>query len=161
MVVDRDTQSKRLGRSKKLAMIVAAARTIARYRHSRLTICAQGDRLQVDTPLLFVGNNDYDVTLPTAGKGETLDSGKLCVLVLGHRGRLGLVAITVRALLGRSRPEDVVRLDAVEELRVESRQRSITVSVDGEIERPRPPLIYRSRPCALRVIAPIGAHSND
>jgi len=47
MVVDRDGQQKRLGRSKKLAMAVAAGRTIVRFRHSRVTICAAGDRVAI------------------------------------------------------------------------------------------------------------------
>ena len=37
MVVDRDAQQKRLGRSKRLAMLVASIRTLARFRHQRLT----------------------------------------------------------------------------------------------------------------------------
>src|SRR6476661_7433687 len=38
MVRDRDVQRKRLGRSKRLAMIVASVRTLARFNHQRLTL---------------------------------------------------------------------------------------------------------------------------
>ena len=41
MVVDRDLQRKRLGRSKRLAMIVASVRTLARFHHQRLTLTRQ------------------------------------------------------------------------------------------------------------------------
>ena len=155
MVVDRDAQAKRLGRSKKVAMAVAAVRTIVRFRHSRVTICADGDRLPIETPLLFIGNNDYDVALPTAGKRETLDSGQLCVLALRKKGRWGLFAAAVRALLGRTRDDDMIRLDAVEELRVESHRSHLTVSIDGETEQLPSPLTYKIRKGALRVMAPI------
>ena len=155
MVVDRDAQEKRLGRSKKVAMAVAAVRTIVRFRHSRVTICADGDRLPIETPLLFIGNNDYDVALPTAGKRETLDSGQLCVLALRKQGRWGLFAVVVRALLGWGRDDDMIRLDAVEELRVESHRSHLTVSIDGETEQLPSPLTYKIRKGALRVMAPI------
>jgi diacylglycerol kinase family enzyme len=156
MVVDRDAQAKRLGRSKKLAMAVAAARTIIRFRHSRVTICADGDRVPIDTPLLFIGNNDYDVALPTAGKRASLSDGKLCVLVLRKKGRLGLFAAAFRALFGLTRDDDMLRLDAVEELRVESRRSHLTVSIDGETEALKSPLHYKIRKRALRVMAPAG-----
>src|SRR5205085_4347134 len=59
MVMDRDLQRKRLGRSKRLAMIVASARSLARFHHERLTLTINDEKELVDTPLLFVGNNDY------------------------------------------------------------------------------------------------------
>ena len=155
MVVDRDAQEKRLGRSKKLAMAVAAARTIVRFRHSRMMVCAGGDREQIDTPLLFVGNNDYDVALPEAGRRETLDSGKLCVLALRLKERWGLLGIALCALLGFTRGDDMIRLDAVDELRIESRRSHLTASIDGETEQLLSPLTYRIRPGALRVMAPV------
>src|SRR6185503_9048517 len=59
MVVDRDLQRRRLGRSKRLAMLVASVRTLVRFNHQRLTLTVNDRKAQVDTPLLFVGNNDY------------------------------------------------------------------------------------------------------
>ena len=38
MVVDRDSQQRRLGRSKRLAMLVASTRTLMRFHDSRLTL---------------------------------------------------------------------------------------------------------------------------
>ena len=154
MVVDRDAQQKRLGRSKKLAMAIAALRTLVRFRHSRVTICADGERLAIETPLLFIGNNDYDVALPRPGDRKSLEDGKLCVLVLRKKGRWGLFAAAARALIGRTRDDDMIRLDAVEQLRVESRRSHLTVAIDGETERLAPPLTYSIRKGALRVLAP-------
>jgi len=154
MVVDRDVQQKRLGRSKKSAMIIAAVRTLARFRHARVTICADGERLAIETPLLFVGNNDYDVALPSPGKRKSLTDGKLCVLALRKKGRMGLLAVAARTLFNRARDDDMIRLDAVEELRVESRRSHLTVSIDGETEPLAGPLTYTIRKGALRVMAP-------
>jgi diacylglycerol kinase family enzyme len=68
--------------------------------------------------------------------------------------RSGLIAASVRALLNRSRPDDMVRLDGVERLRVSSLRSQLAVSLDGEVTRVAPPLDYRIRKQALRVIAP-------
>jgi len=56
--------------------------------------------------------------------------------------------------LGRTRPDDLVQLDGVEQLRVASKRSMLAVSLDGEVVRMAPPLEYKIRKGALRVIAP-------
>jgi YegS/Rv2252/BmrU family lipid kinase len=154
MVVDRDLQRRRLGRSKRLAMMVASLRTLARFNHQRLTLTVNDQKAQIDTPLLFVGNNDYRIDLGAPGQRESLEDGHLCVLVMRRKTRRGLIAASVRALLNRSRPDDMVRLDGVERLRVSSLRSQLAVSLDGEVARVATPIDYRIRKKALRVIAP-------
>ena len=109
---------------------------------------------RVDTPLLFVGNNDYRTDIGAPGQRENLDDGRLCVLVLRKKTARGLIAVTIRALLNRSRDDDMVRIEGVERLRVASRRSRLTVSLDGETAVMETPLDYRIRPKALKVIAP-------
>jgi YegS/Rv2252/BmrU family lipid kinase len=154
MVVDRDLQRKRLGRSKRLAMIVASIRTLARFNHQRLTLTVNDDQKRVDTPLLFVGNNDYRTDLRAPGQRDSLDDGQLSVMVMRKNTRRGLIAASIRALFGRSRPDDMVRIDGVERLRVSSRRSQLAVSLDGEVISAGTPLEYRISKKALRVIAP-------
>ena len=151
MVVDRENQQHRLGRSKRLAMLVASFRTLAKFHDDRLTLTSNEGRSSVDTPLLFVGNNEYRVAMPGAGSREALDDGHLCVLVMRKKGVPGFLAATARALIGLAREDDMVRIDDVERLRVDSRRASLTVSIDGETCRMKPPLDYRIRKGALRV----------
>ncbi len=154
MVIDRDLQRKRLGRSKRLAMLVASARTLARFNHYRLTLTVNDSQARVDTPLLFVGNNDYRVDLGAPGRRDSLDDGRLSVFVMRKKTRRGLVAASIRALFNRSRPDDMVQLEGVERLLVQSRRSHLVISVDGEVESMAPPLDYRVRKGALKVIAP-------
>ncbi len=155
MVVDRDLQRRRLGRSKRLAMVVASLRTLARFGHHRLTLTVNEEQEgRIDTPLLFVGNNDYRLDLGAPGRRESLDDGELCILVMRKKTRRGLIAASIRALINRSRSDDMVRIDGVSRLRVASGRRTLAVSLDGEIVREAPPLDYRIRKRALRVIAP-------
>lgn len=154
MVVNRDLQQRRLGRSKRLAMVVAAARTLARFHHRRLTLTVNDRKAVVDTPLLFVGNNEYRLDFKAPGQRESVADGKLCVLVMRKKTRLGFFAAAVRALLGRTRDDDMVRLDDVTRLRVESRRSRLVVSLDGEVSHVEPPLEYRLRHLGLKVVAP-------
>jgi diacylglycerol kinase family enzyme len=135
-------------------MIVASIRTLVRFNHQRLTLTLNDRQGQVDTPLLFVGNNAYRIDLGAPGRRESLEDGELCVLVMRKKTRRGLIGASVRALFNRARHDDMVRLDHVERLRVSSRRRSLAVSLDGEVVRSVPPLDYVIRKRALRVIAP-------
>jgi YegS/Rv2252/BmrU family lipid kinase len=154
MVIDREAQQRRLGRSKRLAMLVASLRTLANFHNQRLTLCANGGNAQVDTPLLFVGNNDYQLSLPGAGQRERIDQGRLCAMVLRKKNAPGFLAAVGRALLGLTRDDDMVRLEDVEQLRVESARSTIALALDGETLTMRPPLTFRIHPKALRVMVP-------
>lgn len=154
MVIDREAQQSRLGRSKRWAMLVASLRALMRFSSERLTLTVNDRKRHIETPLLFVGNNPYRLEMPGAGTREQLDRGELFVLVLRRKSRFGFCLASLRALAGRSRSEDAVRIENVRALRVDSRRRHLAVSLDGETKRLETPLDYRSRPKALRVIAP-------
>lgn len=154
MVIDRDAQRKRRGRSKWLAMVVASLRTLMRFSHHRLTLTVNDQQALVDTPLLFVGNNDYEVDLAAAGKRDSIEHGQLSVMVMRKKTRRGFIGAMSRALLNRSRADDMVRLQGVERLRVTSHRSHLAIALDGEVIHAAPPLDYRIRKKALRVIAP-------
>jgi YegS/Rv2252/BmrU family lipid kinase len=154
LVIDRDLQQRRLGRSKRLAMIVASARTLARFGHQRLILTVNDEKERVDTPLLFVGNNDYRIDLGAPGQRESVEDGQLSVMVMRKKTRWGFIAASMRALFNRERQDDMERIEGVERLRVSSHRSAIAVSLDGEVVRAAPPLDYKIRKGALRVIAP-------
>jgi diacylglycerol kinase family enzyme len=132
MVVDRDLQQSRLRRSKRLAMVVASLRMLIRFNHHRLTLTVNDERSgRVDTPLLFVGNNDYRIDMGAPGQRERIDDGQLCVLVMRKKTRRSFLAASLRAFIGRSRRDDMVRIEGVERLCVAVRRPRLIVSLDG------------------------------
>jgi YegS/Rv2252/BmrU family lipid kinase len=154
MILDRDLQRRRFRRSKRMAMIIASLRTLVRFRHRRLTLTIDDQEARVDTPLLFVGNNEYRTDIAAPGERESIEKGGLSVYVMRKKTPTGFIAATLRALLGRARDDDMVRIDNVQRLRVSSRRHALAVSLDGEVVHAAPPLDYKIRKKALRVIAP-------
>ena len=104
--------------------------------------------------MLFVGNNDYRIDIAAPGKRESLDDGELSVFVMRKKTRRGLIAASIRALLNRVHDDDMEMIDGVQRLRVGSHRSTLAVSLDGEVVRATPPLDYKIRKEALRVIAP-------
>ena len=127
---------------------------MTRFHARRLKLSADGDETRVDTPMLFVGNNHYELAMPGAGRRESVDGGELSVMVMRSKSLPGFLAATGRALLGISRADDMVRLDGVRELKVGSARSRLTLAIDGETAALAPPLTFRIRPKALQVIVP-------
>jgi diacylglycerol kinase family enzyme len=75
-------------------------------------------------------------------------------MVMRKKTRRGFIAATIRALFNRARADDMERIGGVERLRVSSRKSHLMVALDGEVVSAAPPLDYKIRKRALRVIAP-------
>jgi len=105
-------------------------------------------------PLVFIGNNRYEMSLLALGKRETLDGGALWLYVANDRGRTGLVSLALRTAIGRlDQARDFVGM-AVPELTIEDRRRKIAIAFDGEVCEVDSPLRCAIRPRALSVLVP-------
>nr|WP_255528567.1 diacylglycerol kinase family protein [Roseomonas sp. KE0001] len=153
MVSERDRERRRRGWRKGPAMLLACLRILRRFGLRRLTVRAAGRRERVKTPLVFIGNNDYETSLPRPGRRVALDGGHLCLCVTRHGSRLSLLRLALRAAFGRLREERDFEMRAVETAEIHARAPLLRVSLDGEVAMLRTPLRYRIRPGALRVLA--------
>jgi diacylglycerol kinase family enzyme len=155
LVRAREAQQRQLGRSKRSAMLVAAARSLWRFPSRRLTLRVAGMKAPIDTPLLFVGNNKYETGLLSLGRRTAIDQGELCVYAPLAGSRLGFVWLSLRAVLGRpDRQRDFLTLEGLEEAEIHSRREMLMVATDGEACPMKTPLKYRIRAGALKLIVP-------
>ena len=144
----------RSGHRKFLAAIWASMRIFARFRRLHLELHPPGGSVvKRDTPMLFVGNNPYDTSLPTIGARSSLDMGLLWVVMPMVSSRWGLVR-SLWAILSGSRKTGELYTIHTANLVVASRRRLLKVAVDGEVLQLEPPLNYRIHPKSLQVIVP-------
>jgi diacylglycerol kinase family enzyme len=153
MVVLRRTEEKR-GYSRWTATIRAAFLTLLRLPVLQVRLTAREARIERTAPLVFVGNNEYQMEGANAGSRQSLRDGVLFVSVAHATSRLDVIRIAVRALLGRLTDSDGFDAFSTTEAVVESRRSLVRVSLDGEVRLMRSPLHYRSHPGALRVLVP-------
>ena len=154
MVVGRDRQRLRLGRGKWLAMLRAALRAFKRFPVLSVEVDAGETVIVRETPLLFVGNNRYELSLLTIGGRSALDHGELCLYITTATGRFAMIRLIVRALLGRlEQSRDFEALYGTR-FRVDTRRSRLRVALDGEVRTLYTPLSFRSRPKSLRVVVP-------
>ncbi len=155
IVREREAQQRRLGRGKRLAMLVASLRALWRFSRRRLIVRIASEASPIETPLLFVGNNRYETALLTLGRREALDRGELCLYAPLAATRSTFLILAVRALFGRlDQQRDFVSLGGIREAEIGSRRPMLMVATDGEARPMETPLRYRIRPGALTLIVP-------
>jgi diacylglycerol kinase family enzyme len=157
LVRRRDRQQEELGRGKWTAATWAALTLLRRHAFLHVRLDVGGRPLERRTAIVFIGNNAYEMSGLRVGERARLDSGQLG-LYLPHRdSRTGLGLLALRALCGCLREtKDFDALFAAT-IDIESQHERLSVAIDGEVELMQAPLRYRTRPRALRIIAPNGA----
>lgn len=160
MVADRDRQRRRSGWGKWPAMALAFCRVVLRYPLRRVWVMAEDGEAgswtrRYRTPLLFIGNNAYEVSLPRPGTRAVLDDGKLSMFIVRQHRPWGLLKVALHAMLGQLRHVRDFESHTVTAVEIGSRSAWMRVSVDGEVVPMRPPLRYAIRPGALHVFAPL------
>jgi diacylglycerol kinase family enzyme len=137
------------------AMLRAAADQLRRFPMVTVTLRLPAREMRVTSPMIFVGNNRYEMNLLRISRRSRLDAGELFLYVARDRSRIGFVALALRALLARLDPEKDFVSAGLPCLEVATSWRwSLRVALDGEVRRLATPLRYRVRPRALRVLAP-------
>lgn len=154
MVAERDRRRRLGGWRKGPAMLMASLRMLRRFTRRRLTVRTTGQRHELRSPLVFIGNNLYETSLPRPGTRSALDRGELCLCVTKHQSPLGLLRLGLRAMVGRIRDERDLVYSSVAAVEIDSRLPVLRVSLDGEVMTLPPPLRYVIRPGALTVLAP-------
>jgi diacylglycerol kinase family enzyme len=146
---------RRHGGGKWPAMFHACVDVFRRFPLLAVTLQVEDRAVALTTPFVFVGNNRYDMSLFSLGTRTSLQGGELSVYLTRNGGRIGLLRLAFRALLGRlaqDRDFHSLMLPGVE---IRTRRRSLRVSLDGEVVWMASPIRYSLRPRALRVLAPL------
>ena len=156
MVERREAGQKRHAMPKWLAALPASVAAMRRLRHHRMRLSYPGGGETVVTPVLFVGNNHYQLGRGSVGSRAALDDGKLSVYAVASRGRFALVGFAFRAMLGGADPDkDFAAVGDVEQLTVAGSSRRIRIALDGEVMHLAMPLRFTIDPRALSVVAPL------
>lgn len=154
LVKDREEQRLQLGIGKWPALVIAAFKVFRRAADFKVEIISGNIDVVRRTPFVFVGNNEYEVSLFTIRNRAGLDGGVLSVYIGNRGGRLELLRLALRALAGKLEQEKDFTALTLKQCVIRTRSRMITTAVDGELSKMSTPLHYRSHPGALRVIAP-------
>ena len=154
LVGNRQQLRRRRFTNKWLAMMFAVFGVLRRFPSLRVRMTTDRRTIHRDTSFIFVGNGRYEFSLLAVGERPCLDAGELGLYFAGRAGRFASIRLALRALLGRLEQSRDFESLSVNEFWLETGRRHLHVAMDGEVRKLAPPLHFRSRPGALRVLAP-------
>ena len=154
-IIVRERQKReRLGIGKWPAFVWATIQAMRRYPFLDVQLRVNNELLERTTPFVFVGNNEYAMDAFNIGLRHRLDRGVLSIYIIDRTGRLRLIGLALRALVGRLRDDKDFSALSSNEVKIQTRRKRLRVAFDGEIEVMETPLLYRIRERALRVFVP-------
>jgi diacylglycerol kinase family enzyme len=116
-----------------------------------------GRELVRRTPFVVIGNGKYEAEGLQTGAREHPDGGMLSIYVAPRSGRFEILTLPLRALARRLARDVAFEMFQAREVSIETARSRVSVALDGEVSMERPPLNFRIRPGALRVLAPPAA----
>ena len=159
IIVREREKHQRLGYNKWPAFIWATIQALRRYPFLDVRLRVKDELVARTTPFVFIGNNQYAMESFNIGLRDRLDSGVLSVYITNRIGRLRLIGLALRALVGRLRDDkDFLALNS-NDVKIQTAHKRLRVAFDGEVEVMETPLQYRVRSRALRVIVPKDAEA--
>jgi diacylglycerol kinase family enzyme len=137
-------------------MLRAAIRALRDFPLLKTTLVVDGRRLRRRTPVIFVGNNAYEIEGARLGRRASLTSGQLWLVVAGCRSPFALTHMAFRAALGKLSKARDLDMRSAARIDVKLHAPHVRVALDGEVVSLAPPLQYCLRHRSLRVIVPAG-----
>jgi diacylglycerol kinase family enzyme len=153
-MVDERTELERRGHSRRIAAMVAVARTWWRLRSVTAALTVDGRDLIRRSPFIVVGNGRYVLSGFALTRRHHISDQQLSLYVAPRAGRLGALSLPLRALFGTLDRYEQFETIAATEITIALGQRRVLTAIDGEVCELESPLRFAVKPGALHVLLP-------
>lgn len=154
MVRKREWVEKQNKSNKWVAMFHAIINTFKRFPLYRVKVGIDGTSINCSTSAIFVGNNKYKMELFNPGTRSRLDEDTLTLYLTHCKTRFCMIKLAFLSLFNMLDPTKDFENYYIKEVTLETKKKTIAVSVDGEVIHLNSPLNYKILPKILPVIVP-------
>ncbi|MFV5463264.1 diacylglycerol kinase family protein, partial [Acinetobacter sp. 207] len=125
----------------------------------KLKIAVDGKLYPLKTPLIFFGNNQLQLSELNLRIAQAAEQGKVAGVVVAKSDKLTLFKILWQMIQGKLDQASDIYSFAADQVVIHSTQTQLTVALDGEIVKMRPPLRISVLKNALKIKVPHAAAS--
>lgn len=150
----RDIEQSKKGWGKWRAMFAAFITVFKRFPLYTINIKIDGRTETFRSPIIFIGNNEYNLDLFSLGTRQILNKGVLSIYIARCKTRFGILKLIFSVLINRLMLNKDFDEMLATEIEINSRKHSLDVAYDGEVKKVRTPIIYKILPGKLKVILP-------
>lgn len=145
----RERERFQSGLGKMAAYLTGLITFIPKFKTLELTLEYNGTKETIQTPMVFISNNNYSLTQKPFMRRQTLSGGKLSVHVLKKSKHRSLKNVLLVHKL-----KDTYDNFATTKLTIHAQAQRATIAKDGEIIPASLPLIYELHHKSLTIIRP-------
>lgn len=159
MLEEREIDKKHFGRSRFVAFLSGLKTFFSSHRRLQITLELDGKEHALRTSTLFVGNNRLQMEqVGIEPLTDAVEDGKLAAIAPKSVGRLGMLGLIVRAMMGRLGQADNLVSFSFRRMTVKPRKfygkRRVKVATDGEVTQMETPLEFRVLEGRLLLLKP-------
>jgi diacylglycerol kinase family enzyme len=158
LLQDREEYKSQYGRSRSVALWAGLRTLLREHRGLAVEIEHDAGREVLRTPSIFIGNNPLQLEQVGLDEAADVQPRRLAAIIVKPVGKLGLVWLAVRGLLGRLGEAESVRNFAFHTMTVRAlaggAHKRMKVAVDGEIFWSQSPLRFSVAPQPLMLMVP-------
>lgn len=153
-IEERENATARFGR-KRLVVILSTLKTLLTRHRLLLVRFKTGDAIELrQTPMVFIGNNAMQLRNLKLSVAKCFRQDMLAVVTLKPVRGWEMLRVIWRGVTRTLEKEERLDQAAIEDLDIETKRRSQTVALDGEMFEMRSPLRVHSKPDAIRLVVP-------
>lgn len=150
----RDALRREYGHGKWRAMAIASWHVFRRLRRFRFHIETPEGLAVIRSPFAVIANNRYSGHLFDASLRPQLDAGKLSIYVARVPTHWSLLRLVAQGFTRNLDDAEGLDVRDVTEASITASGHALPIACDGELIDLTPPLRFRIRPRALRILAP-------
>lgn len=156
----REQYNQRLGRHTLNAYTSGLDVLIRDHKELKLSLTVDGQVYPVKTSLVFFGNNKLQLQEMNLNIAECAEEGHVAGIVVAKSDKLSLFRMLFQLIKGDLEHAKDVYSFAADQVVVDSKSKTLTVAVDGEIEELKTPLTLAVAKNALSIMVPVDATSS-
>lgn len=150
----RDALRRQKGHGKWLAMFLASWAVFLDLRRLRLQITSPETSRSLRTPFVLIANNRYSGRVLNSSLRPRIDEGRLWLYTTRAHRHGAFLRLAWQTLVRRIDAADALEMISLTEVTISTTHATLPVAADGEVLSVQPPLAFKIRPAALRVLVP-------
>lgn len=151
-IINREKHTSRFGRHRLVAIISTVLTLLSRHRNFHVDLSTRDKKMDIKTPMIFVGNNDLQLRNLSFDVADCIKQGKLAVVMFKHVSRFSIFKIIYNTFVGKIDAEENVEMFCIQSMTINTKRKSHNVALDGEIFHMQAPLVVKTLPRALRLM---------
>ena len=140
------------GFKKMKALIVSAVKVFFKFHAFTITVYIDGKKRRIKTPIIFVGNGSFHLSLYKKGTRDQVDDSKLWIYYLDCVKRICLLKTMFSFLTNRIKSDKSFMIFSGKEVKISTKKKRVSYSLDGELKKGRAPIFYKILPKSLKVL---------